>query len=281
MAGERQTGKIVFVATSDAEPFTQALEGFRTVFPNAAFIALDRKDPLHTHTLPAALAPPLSLVIAAGSDAVEAVALIKTEAPVIATMVLYADKRSSASWPQLVVHLDAAPSQIAADVAALFPTKHRIATIWNTAESADSGLAAKIAAVYQRAGVQVVGSKSPEDLLPAFLSLRGKADFVLTRPDGSLYNSTTVKPLILASLEHRLPIIGFSASFVASGAAVGIYPDFRDIGMQTADLAQKFLAGQIKTAYDGPRTYVIAVNQRVLRLLGLDYTHRPGLVVLR
>lgn len=281
MAGVRQPGKVVFVAASNAEPFTQAFEGFRTVFPSAAFIALDPKDPLHTHTLPAALAPPVSLVITAGSDAVEAVALSKTEAPVIATMVLHADRRSSASWPPLVVHLDAAPSQIATEVAALFPTKHRIATIWNTADGPDSSLVAKIAAVYQRAGVQLVGCKSPEDLLPSFLSLRGKADFVLTRPDGSLYNSTTVKPLILASLEHRLPIIGFSASFVASGAAVGIYPDFRDIGVQTADLAQKFLSGQTKSSYEGPRTYVVAVNQRVLRLLGLNYAHRPGLVVLR
>ena len=206
----------------------------------------------------------------------------KAEAPVIATMVLHADRKSNSSWPPLVVHLDASPSQIAADIAELFPSRHRIATIWDTNQVPMLGVsAARLTNIFQRAGIQIVACKSPEDLLPAFLSLRGKADFVLTRPDGSLYNSTTVKPLILASLEHRLPIVGFSASFVRSGAAVGIYPDFRDIGLQTAALAQKFLAGQVRDSYEGPRAYVVAVNQRVLRLLGLDYRHRPGLVVYR
>lgn len=281
-SGERHEGKVVFVASSDAEPYSQALDGFRSVFPNVTAIILDPKDPLHTRALSAARAPLVSLIVAAGSDAVDAVALSKAEAPMIATMVLLADRRSNSSWPPLVVHLDAAPSQIAAEITELFPDRHRIATIWDFNPAPDSeAVASRIANLYQRAGIQMVACKSPEDLLPGFLSLRGKADFVLTRPDGALYNSTTVKPLILASLEHRLPIIGFSASFVRSGAAVGIYPDFRDIGLQTAALAQKFLAGQVRASYEGPRTYVVAVNQRVLRLLGLDYQHRPGVVVFR
>jgi putative ABC transport system substrate-binding protein len=281
-AGEPHESKVVFVAASNAEPYSQALDGFRSVFPNVIVIVLDPKDPLHTRTLPAALAPPLSLVVAAGSDAIEAVALSKADVPMIATMVLHADRKSNSFWPLLVVHLDVAPSQIAAGIAELFPSRHRITAIWHANQvPVSEALAARITSLYQRAGIQMVLCKSPEDLLPAFLSLRGKADFVMTKPDASLYNTATVKPLILASLEHRLPIVGFSASFVRSGAAVGIYPDFRDIGLQTAALAQKFLAGQVRDSSEGPRTYVVAVNQRVLRLLGLDYRHRPGLVVYR
>lgn len=269
--------KVVFVAASDAEPYAQALDGFRTLFPNAASIVLDPKDPLHTPALQTVLARAPSAWIAAGSDAIDAVNLTKTEAPVIGTMVLNADKRSRGGWPPLAVHLDIAPSQIAADVAALFPDNHRIALISSGSEAEDAERRLR----YQRAGIQIVNCAAAGELMRTFVSLRGKADFVLTEPDATLYNSTTVKPLILASLEHRLPIIGFSASFVRSGAAVGIYPDFRDVGAQAAVLAQKLLAGETRSAYEEPRSRVVAVNQRILRLLGLDYRHRDGLVVFR
>src|SRR5579864_6209625 len=84
-------GKLVFVAASNAEAYSQSLDGFRSLFPNVTAIVLDSKDPLHTPTLPIALAGPVSLIVAAGSDAVNAVVANKPEAPVIATMVLNAD----------------------------------------------------------------------------------------------------------------------------------------------------------------------------------------------
>jgi putative ABC transport system substrate-binding protein len=117
----------------------------------------------------------------------------------------------------------------------------------------------------------------PEDLVKTFLSLNGKADFVIALP----YNNTTVRPLILASLESRLPIVGFSSSFVHAGAALGIYPDFRDIGSQTADAVQKLIAGRTGMADESPRKLQVAVNQRVLRLLGLHYAQIPGLAIFR
>ena len=121
----------------------------------------------------------------------------------------------------------------------------------------------------------------PEDLVKSFLSLKGKADFVVVLPDSSLYNNTTVRPLIQASLESRLPIVGFSSSFVRAGAAVGIYPDFRDIGSQAADVVQKLIAGKTGMADESPRKLQVAVNQRVLRLLGLNCNETPGLVIFR
>lgn len=104
-------------------------------------------------------------------------------------------------------------------------------------------------------------------------------DFVLCLPDSTLYNSTTAKPLILASLNNRVPIVGFSANFVRAGAAIGVYPDFRDVGVQTGEIAQRGLAGQAIAADEGPRKVTVAVNQRVVRLLGLEYQPRHGEVV--
>jgi len=78
--------------------------------------------------------------------------------------------------------------------------------------------------------IRVVDCEGPDKLIEAFLSLSNEADLIWCQPDSMLYNAATIKPLVLASLRHRLPIIGFSAAFVTAGAAVGIYPDFRATG---------------------------------------------------
>jgi ABC-type uncharacterized transport system substrate-binding protein len=120
-------------------------------------------------------------------------------------------------------------------------------------------------------------------LIRLFLGLRGKTDFVIVLPDSSLYNNTTVSPLIVASLENQLPLVAFSSSFVRAGAAVGIYPDFHDIGAQTAGLAVRYCATQAALPEEGPRKLTVAVNQRVARLLGLEFKQPKsgGLVVFK
>ena len=95
-------------------------------------------------------------------------------------------------------------------------------------------------------------------------------------PDGALYNSTTVKPLILASLDNRLPLIGFSESFAKAGAAIGIYADFRDVGVQAGEAARQLLEGQNVRQSEGPRRLKVVVNASVLRLFGLRYAASAG-----
>jgi len=92
-------------------------------------------------------------------------------------------------------------------------------------------------------------------------------------PDSSLFNSTTLKPLIAQSLRHRLPIVGFSSGFVRAGAVAGAFPDFRDVGEQTAELAGRFLSGQPIPANERPRKLRIGINLHVARLFGVRYRH--------
>jgi ABC-type uncharacterized transport system substrate-binding protein len=76
---------------------------------------------------------------------------------------------------------------------------------------------------------------------------------------------------VLASLESRLPLVGFSPAFVRAGAAAGIYPDYRDSGRQAAEMAERLLRGEDCGPDTGPRRIQVAVNQRVARLLGIDF----------
>lgn len=95
-------------------------------------------------------------------------------------------------------------------------------------------------------------------------------------PDGTLYNGTTVKPLILASLESQLPVAGFSASFVRAGAAAGVYPDYLETGVQAGEMARKYLAGTAALSIEAPRKVRVAANASVARLLGLRLASKTG-----
>ncbi len=114
-------------------------------------------------------------------------------------------------------------------------------------------------------------------------ALRSQIEFLICLPDSKIFNKTTVEPLILASLEHKLPLVGFSASFARAGAAVGVYPDFADLGHQAAALAERCIGNSASLHDEYPRRAAISVNERVLHLLGRDYRARQGeeVVVIR
>jgi ABC-type uncharacterized transport system substrate-binding protein len=76
---------------------------------------------------------------------------------------------------------------------------------------------------------------------------------------------------VLASLEHGLPLVGFSPAFVRAGAAAGIFPDYRELGRQAGEMALRLLRGEDFPADESPRKIQVAVNQRVTRLLGVEF----------
>ena len=156
----------------------------------------------------------------------------------------------------------------------LFPQKLRVGLIHGASSPAlDPAALAHI----QQMGyaLRVVPCAGPDRLLAAFSSLKGNADFVLTEPDAELYNTATIKPLVLASIDQRLPIVGFSAGFVRAGALLGVYPDFRDLGFETGEVMQHLLS-QRPAVECGVRNVVVAFNPRIARLIGFDMVHLAG-----
>jgi ABC-type uncharacterized transport system substrate-binding protein len=154
---------------------------------------------------------------------------------------------------------------------ALWPGRTRAGIIRNPALSRYSAEALEARARQEGFLPVLVDCDKPANLLKALAALKGKVDFVICCPDPDLYNSVTIKPLVLASLEGRLPLVGFSPAFVRAGAATGIYPDYRDSGRQAAGMAERLLRGEDGGPDTGPRRIQVAINQRVARLLGIDF----------
>ncbi len=275
-----QPEQVTVVYTSEAGPYNEAVEGLRATVGNIPLMMVDLQQPASKAQLANSLLRSSSrLIITIGGDALDAVTARNVEVPLVATMIMRSEQ---ARGPRLAaaIHLDIPLADILGELKNVFPQKMRIAIIRNPALAGqiDGNVLAR--ARLQGFTIQVADCNNPEELLRVIHAFKGQVDFVLCLPDSSLYNGTTVKPLILASLESHLLIVGFSQSFVRAGAAVGVYPDFRDIGVQTGETARKQLSGQTVAAEEGPRKVVVAVNQRVIRLLGIEYEPRRGAAVV-
>ncbi|MBI1791236.1 MAG: hypothetical protein HYR60_27220, partial [Acidobacteria bacterium] len=236
LAAAAAPSPVLVVASPKVEAYTQALEGLRRSLPEAPLVV----DFGQKEALAAAVGAKPRVAIAVGAEAADVLASISVDLPVVCTMILRGDAVKGATpearFPRLVgvVSLDVPLAALLAELRRLFPGKTRLGIIRNPAKQT---LAA--AALQQEAGregftVRTADCDDPRALLAAFLSLKNQVDFVWCLPDSLLYNSATVKPLLLASFEQRLPIIGFSESFVRAGAALGVYPDYPDIGRRTA-----------------------------------------------
>jgi len=260
---------VVIVTSSVVDAFEDAIAGLRRGLGSGVKVVL-----VDLAAKPEGLAAQLGnrdvrLLVTVGNNALDAATKYAT-APIIATMVLRKDLDAYRSGtPAGAVLLDLPLTDVLSQLAAVFPGKTRAGMIRNPAATGISG--ATLVAQAKAAGMSLIVAdcSRPEDLLRSFLSMRDRVDYVWAPPDGTLYTSATVRPLIMASLENRLPAVGFSASFVRTGAVAGVYPDYVEVGLQAGEMARKYLTGAGGLSNEGPRKTRLAVNPRVGRLLGL------------
>jgi ABC-type uncharacterized transport system substrate-binding protein len=269
-------GAVLVAYESGVDAYAEALQGIKAGLGADAVRAVDVRGPADLAR--ALAAPDVRLVIAIGSGALKAVHSRAIPAPMISVLTLRSGEADGAA-ARVDFEIPLA-TQLAA-IRALWPSRLRAGIIRNPARSRLAVEAIEARVRKEGYAAVVVDSDGPGQLLRAVGSLKGKVDFLLCLPDPDLFNSVTVKPLVLAAIEARLPVVGFSPSFVRAGAAAGIYPDYRDTGAQAADLALRLLRGDDHGATEGPRKVRVAVNQRIAHLLGIEFRAGPGVEVLK
>lgn len=279
--GRRIEPVVVVVTSSAVEPFEEAVNGIRRGLGPAATVVIADLAAKSGSLADNLAGKDVRLLVTVGNNALDSAAGFGT-APILATMLPRADLAASGRRaPRGAVVLDLALADILQQIAVVLPGKTRAAIIRNPANGVPQS---ELEAQAKTAGMtlQVSDCMRPEGLLRALLSLKGHVDFVICPPDGALFNSTTVRPLILTSLENRLPVVGFSESFARTGAAAAVYPDYFEVGLQTGEAARKYLAGASLPAEERPHKVIVAVNPRVARLLGIRIRSdgAPGIMVI-
>jgi ABC-type uncharacterized transport system substrate-binding protein len=261
--------QIAVAVSSNAPAYVEAVNAFRAALGDGgamvSLVELDKGEP--SKGLTGGGRP--RVVVAFGSRASEALATSDPTVPLIVTMVLTTDATFKA--PKLIstVSLSINPGSMLTKLRNSFPDRKKLAVLLSPKSSP---LRAELTAAALRLGylLEIVECSSPRDVLAAFADLRGRVDFVWCLPDNALFPSAAIPPILLASIRNQLPVIGFSEGFVRAGAAVGFYPDYADIGAQTAETVKRYLSKQDVSGVEPPRKIRMAVNDRVLRILGIE-----------
>ncbi len=97
-----------------------------------------------------------------------------------------------------------------------------------------------------------------------------QVDLIWTMADSSVYNRSTVKALLLASLRNNTPVFGFSGSFVKAGALLGLEADPTLQGKYAATLVQEVFNHQTKAEQPEMAGVNLAVNMIVADRLGIS-----------
>jgi putative tryptophan/tyrosine transport system substrate-binding protein len=99
-----------------------------------------------------------------------------------------------------------------------------------------------------------------------------KPDVIWTRTDLKIYDTASVRDLLLAAMRNKIPVWGYSPAFVRAGALIGVGVDPRAQAAQAADLVNQLRHDKaaISTKTQPPREYQIALNLIVADQLNID-----------
>lgn len=94
-------------------------------------------------------------------------------------------------------------------------------------------------------------------------------DVIWTMPDTAMWTEATVRSLLLTSLRRRVPVFGFSTSFVRAGALFGVGLDPAVQGTQAGALVREVLAGKTPMTLAVPPLFDICLNLVVAQKLNV------------
>lgn len=108
------------------------------------------------------------------------------------------------------------------------------------------------------------------EIYPALQRLAAQSDVLLLIPDRSAVNLETAQNLLLGALRLRLPVIGYSSTFVRAGAALALYSKPAQIGSEGSEFAKLLLKGGGGGGGRYPKSLAVEVNALVAKSLGLQ-----------
>ncbi len=118
------------------------------------------------------------------------------------------------------------------------------------------------------ASVEMVTDEA--DLLPALKRLLPNSDALLAVPDATIYNRSNIATILLTSYRAKVPLFGFSPSYVKAGALAAVYSQPGQIAQQVAEIIQQLPASGSLPAPQSPRYFSVTVNPQVRLSLELN-----------
>lgn len=117
----------------------------------------------------------------------------------------------------------------------------------------------------------IVNTINDEHLKDDIKDVLSHADLLLALPDKNIYNSHSVKNILLTSYRYRKPVIAFSSNFVDAGALAAIYSSTEQIAQSASKLVEQYFDSgrRFKKSVNYPHAFDVNINRQVLNALDL------------
>jgi len=229
-------------------------------------IQLEVRDTANTAELPEA-----DIVVAVGFKATQW-AVEHGHVPTFATLLTrenFASLRTPSSIPRRLsaLYLDQPLSRQVALIRSVLPDRKLVGVLYsNRAYELD-----ELRSELSLRGAELVSKKiGPDSGLAGDLeALLGRADILMAIPDGNIYNSSTIRNILLGSYRRGVPMIGLTAAYVSAGALCAVYSTPEQMAAQTAGIVERYFRQGTLPEPQYPQLYQIDLNQEVARSLRL------------
>lgn len=265
---------VTILTTNNTPAITEFVQHFRSALSESnADIKLYQATNEHGLTVSI---PQDTLVVAVGTQALNYASNLDERTPVLGLLVpkLSYERilRDSGRKPRdfSAIYLDQPFDRQISLLKKVFPNAKTISVILGPTSQFNSNDIQQAAKRHQLSvNIQLIDKA--EDIQSILNTSLSDKSPILAVPDALVFNRETAQTFLLSSYRHRVPLVGFSQSYVNSGAIAATFSSPKQIGTEAAELIGN-LALEEQTnlpAARFPKLFSIDFNQRVARALGI------------
>ena len=234
---------------------------------NVAFVVIDN---------PAEPIPGSGLVIGVGMKAATAVAASKASAVLNVLIPKPGHEQLMRDFPQRAhsktysaIFMDQPMERQVRLVEAMLPGRQRVGVMFDSFSPEElAQLRQRITGHGLNLREQYIGPNL--SLYEALQALLQDSEVLLALPDESVYNSSTLRNILLTTYRSGIPLIGFSPGYVKAGALGAVFSTPAQIAVQAALSIQQFGETRTLPAAQYPQMFEVSTNEQVARSLGLS-----------
>jgi ABC-type uncharacterized transport system substrate-binding protein len=256
--------QVTVLMTDEGAAFQEFAQAFKSEAQKQKLLA----DVSQSSSLPT----DADLIVAVGIKA--AVIAANSHSPVLCVLV------SKAGFDQLMsnlppggnknnisaIYLDQPIKRQIAMIAAVLPEAKKIGLLFSA--SADV-VSYRKAIVEKRLGLFEQKLASPASLFRDLESVLENSDVLLSLPDPEVYNSLSMRNILLATYRSKIPLAGFSPAYVKAGALCAVYSTQSQVAAQAVLLSRQFVTAGVLPAPQYPREFEVLINHQVANSLGI------------
>jgi putative ABC transport system substrate-binding protein len=153
-------------------------------------------------------------------------------------------------------------------IAAVLPKTNSIAVLYATPPKELSALRLLAAARKLELNERSVNAES--GLFAALQALLLRSDVLLALPDAEIYNTATIRNILLATYRDKVPLIGFSPGYVKAGALCAVFSTPEQIAAQSLSIILEYAETGALPAAQYTKEFEVSVNEQVAHSLGLN-----------